>query len=141
MSANESNWPSWVTKAEHDRLNVRNNLAAEEVPWDTLCFHAQQAAEKMLKALLVFHGVDPRRTHDLLDLLGDCLAVDLGVEELRESCLALNPYSVQVRYPLPYPEPGESEGRAAVEAAERIYAAVLRRLPPLPAKGHPENGE
>ena len=57
MSEVESNWPSWVHKAEHDLLNVRNNLAAKEVPWDTVCFHAQQAAEKMLKAVQAFHGL------------------------------------------------------------------------------------
>lgn len=36
----------WVEKAEHDLLNIDNNLAASHVPWDTVCFHAQQAAEK-----------------------------------------------------------------------------------------------
>jgi HEPN domain-containing protein len=37
---------AWVSKAENDLLNVRNNLQAEQVPWDTVCFHCQQAAEK-----------------------------------------------------------------------------------------------
>ncbi|MBM4080999.1 MAG: HEPN domain-containing protein, partial [Planctomycetes bacterium] len=53
MSDPEANWADWVGKADNDLLNVRNNLAAERVPWDTVCFHAQQAAEKMLKAFLV----------------------------------------------------------------------------------------
>ena len=37
------------TSPENDLLNVRNNLAAQEIPWDTICFHSQQAAEKYLK--------------------------------------------------------------------------------------------
>jgi hypothetical protein len=31
---------SWVSKAEHDLLNIENNLAANDIPWDTVCFHA-----------------------------------------------------------------------------------------------------
>ena len=53
MSGRESNYASWLAKAEHDLLNIRNNLSAVQVPWDTVCFHAQQAAEKCLKALLI----------------------------------------------------------------------------------------
>lgn len=32
MSANESNWPAWVRKADEDLLNIRNNLAAHDIP-------------------------------------------------------------------------------------------------------------
>lgn len=32
---------AWVLKAEHDLLNIENNLAAREIPWDTVGFHAQ----------------------------------------------------------------------------------------------------
>ena len=44
---------AWVQRAEHDLLNIENNLVAARVPWDTVCFHAQQSAEKYLKALLI----------------------------------------------------------------------------------------
>ena len=40
---------AWVSKAENDLLNVQNNLQAQKVPWDTVCFHCQQAAEKYLE--------------------------------------------------------------------------------------------
>lgn len=141
MSVNESNWPAWVRNADQDLLNIRNNLAAQEVPWSTVCFHAQQAAEKMLKAPLVLHGVQPRKTHDLLELLGECLAREARVDELRPSCVFLNRYSVEVRYPQPFPEPEESEGRAAVEAAERVYSAILLCLPAPRADGDAEDRE
>jgi HEPN domain len=49
MSGHESNYASWFAKAEHDLLNIQNNLAAVQIPWDTVCFHAQQAAEKCLE--------------------------------------------------------------------------------------------
>jgi hypothetical protein len=43
-------WRVWIQKAANDLLNVDNNLVSESVPWDTVCFHAQQAAEKHLQA-------------------------------------------------------------------------------------------
>jgi HEPN domain-containing protein len=56
MNGPESNYAAWIAKAENDLLNVENNLLASRVPWDTVCFHAQQVAEKLLKAFLVFRG-------------------------------------------------------------------------------------
>ena len=64
MSGPESNVSAWLRKAEHDLLNIENNLAAKDIPWDTVCFHAQQAAEKVLKAFLISHGCDLSKTHD-----------------------------------------------------------------------------
>ena len=118
MSGAESNWLAWVRKAEHDLLDMRNNLAAEEVPWDMVCFHAQQAAEKMLKALQVFRGLEPPRTHDLVSLLAECVELDAGLSDLSTACELLTPYGVAVRYPLD-----------TYELAERVHAAVLQRLP------------
>jgi HEPN domain-containing protein len=40
-------------KAEHDLLNVRNDLVATDIPTDTVCFHCHQAAEKYFKGFLV----------------------------------------------------------------------------------------
>ena len=53
MSAARSNYRTWLAKAEHDLLNIENNLQGLEIPWDTICFHAQQAAEKFLKARIL----------------------------------------------------------------------------------------
>ncbi len=50
---------AWVLKAEHDLFSIKNNLAAQEIPWDTVSFHAQQCVEKYLKALLVSRQIDP----------------------------------------------------------------------------------
>ena len=51
---------AWPAKAENDLLNVENNLAAAHVPWDTISFHAQQAAEKLLKAFVVYRVLSAR---------------------------------------------------------------------------------
>ncbi len=59
----------WAAKAENDLLSADNNLKAAEVPLDLVCFHCQQAVEKLLKAFLVAGAHFAPRTHDLLLLL------------------------------------------------------------------------
>lgn len=96
MSSPESNFSAWLRKADHDLLNIQNNLAAKDIPWDTVCFHAQQAAEKVLKAFLVARGHDLSKTHDLVALLTPlcrvrCRSCCLGVglpeaDVLRRGC-------------------------------------------------------
>jgi HEPN domain-containing protein len=76
MNNPESNFASWLHKADHDLLNINNNLAASQIPWDTICFHAQQIAEKVLKGFLVYHGRDLVKTHDLIALLAPCVTLD-----------------------------------------------------------------
>ena len=85
MKPTESNWRSWVAKAENDLLCIRNNLSAEHVPWDVVCYHAQQAAEKMLKAFLASRGRAPRKTHDLIALLGECVECESELASLSEA--------------------------------------------------------
>lgn len=76
MSAPESNYADWIAEPDSDFLNIENNLSAERVPWDTVCFHGQQAAEKLLKAFLAYHGRPLLRTHDLIALLTVCVEID-----------------------------------------------------------------
>jgi len=119
---------TWIAKAENDLLNVRNNLNAEQVPWDTVCFHAQQAAEKMLKAFLVARGRVVSRTHDLVALLAEAVAVGGPLDSLEADCRLLTPYAVLFRYPTAGEDPSEQEGRRAVAAAERVCEQVRAAL-------------
>ncbi len=88
----------WLAKAENDLLNADNNLKSESIPYDTVCFHCQQAAEKLLKAYLVATGVQPPFTHDLLLLLEEILPYCADAETLRDDLALLMPYAVGVRY-------------------------------------------
>jgi len=89
----------WIDKAKSDLLNADNNLAAEKVPYDTVCFHCQQAAEKLLKGFLVAHGCEYPITHNLFVILDKVIEYDRLAESLRETIALLNPYAVEVRYP------------------------------------------
>jgi HEPN domain-containing protein len=129
MNGPESNYTAWIAKAENDLLNVENNLLASRVPWDTVCFHAQQVAEKMLKALLVFRGLAPIRTHDLVALLAKCVEIESELENLEEDCRRLTVYAVGSRYPDDLFDPTEQDALEMVAAAKRVREKVLERLP------------
>jgi HEPN domain-containing protein len=119
---------TWISKAENDLLNIRNNLAAGQVPWDTVCFHAQQVAEKMLKAFLAWRGQSVSRTHDLVALLAEAVAAGGPLETLESDCRLLTPYAVMLRYPGAWDEPTERDGREAVMAAEGVHQRVREVL-------------
>ena len=89
----------WFDKARNDPLDADNNLAADNVPYDTVCFHCQQAAEKLLKGFLVAHGCEYPITHNLFVILDKVIEYDGSAESLRETLAVLNPYSVEIRYP------------------------------------------
>ena len=75
----------WVRKAESDLADVRRTLASEEGPFDTACFHCQQAAEKYLKAFLAWHGRQIPRTHDIEELFLICTEIDHALDSLQVS--------------------------------------------------------
>ena len=119
----------WVRKAEHDLEAASRIMAIEEgCPFDTVCFHCQQAAEKYLKCLLTYLGIQAPRTHDL-KALAALLPLEqpfpVPVEDLAE----LNPYSVDIRYADDWREPQLSDANRALSLAAQVQAAVRKALP------------
>jgi len=129
MSGRSPDYRAWLEKADEDRLCVANELKADRKPWSVICFCAQQAAEKHLKAFLAFHGAQPKKIHDLRVLLMDCGAFDASLVELENDCLLLNSCAVDIRYPDTQVEDEESMGRTAAAASDRICEAVRQSLP------------
>ena len=65
----------WVEKAEGDFATAEREARARKSPnYDGVCFHAQQCAEKYLKALSVEADLPFLRTHDLVILLATIIA-------------------------------------------------------------------
>lgn len=125
----------WVVKAQNDLLNADNNLCAADIPSDTVCFHCQQAAEKLLKAVLVARGIPPPRTH-VLAVLSDNIAAFLpSVESLLDDLVILTPYAVATRYPDDDAElPSPDDAREARRCAENVLNWVRQTCPDLTAK-------
>ncbi len=119
---------AWLAKADHDVLNIENNLASALVPWDTVCFHAQQAVEETLKAYLILQAQVPPRTHDLGALLDQCAAFDPALTDLRADCDALAGAAVLVRYPDDLLEPDEAATQPLLASMRRVLDAIAVRL-------------
>ena len=67
----------WVRKAEHDLRNAEYvSTMEEDCPFDTICFHCQQCAEKYLKARLHESGFPVTKTHNLVHLLDLALQIE-----------------------------------------------------------------
>ena len=128
MNAERDLARQWLAKARNDILNADNNLKSEIVPYDTVCFHCQQAAEKLLKAYLVARGVQPPLTHDLLLLLEAVLPLSADAEALRDDLALLMPYAVQVRYPDEVFIPTDEDTHEARRAAQRVLEWLESRL-------------
>ena len=117
----------WVEKAEGDyKTAVILNRPRKEPQPDSICYHCQQSAEKYLKAFLLFNQVNPPRTHNLLDLLTECITYDVALAVLSPLFQNLNPYSVQFRYP------GDSatvlQAKTALTDLRRIRKVMRKRL-------------
>ncbi len=121
----------WLAKAASDLLNADNNLKAENIPLDTVCFHCQQAAEKILKATLAAGGRAYPFTHDLLLILEKVLEIDSGAERLRDDLSILMPYAVEIRYPDDWFMPSLEDAREAREAVERVLEWTKQVNPDL----------
>ncbi len=128
MSAAPNNAWLWVQKAEEDWVGMNQLLEATPTQWTLVCFHAQQAAEKYLKAFLVSHGLDPERTHDLLELLDACLSFDSTLALLRDDCLKLTEYAVDVRYPDIPVSASEQTAREAATKARHVRTEMRKRM-------------
>ncbi|MBI3096624.1 MAG: HEPN domain-containing protein [Planctomycetes bacterium] len=119
---------AWMRKGDSDRAAARR-IADGAGPYDTACFHAQQAAEKYLKAVLALSAQPIPRTHDLEVILQECrrsgMVLDLAVADLA----TLTPYAVQLRYDAEF-WPDLATARDAVRISESVRAAVLTALPP-----------
>jgi len=73
---------SWFKKGDNDLKTAQHCLSLEPPPTDTICFHAQQCAEKYLKGFLSFHQIYFPKTHDIENLVKLCS--EIGPEIGRE---------------------------------------------------------
>jgi HEPN domain-containing protein len=118
----------WLNLARLDLDTARYLLANPDLLRPAL-FHCQQAAEKALKAYLVWHDIIFRRTHDLVELVNQCAAVEPSFGSLQVQANVLTPYAVDIRYVQRVRVPPDA-GPQALKFAEQFYAFVIRSLPP-----------
>ena len=110
----------WMRHA-HSDLQLAKISRPPGVMLESLCFHAQQAAEKALKAVLVSLRIPFSKTHSirmLMDLLPETLILPSEVEEASR----LTDYAVISRYPGDTEPVEEVEYQEAVELADMVVS-------------------
>jgi len=111
----------WLQRAKSNLIRAQQPRP-EGVCWEDLCFDAQQAVEKALKALLVRYHLPFRYVHDIAELL--TLLEQGGITLPKDVRLAagLSDYAVAARYPGPMEPVTEEEYQEAIV----LSATVLR---------------
>ena len=119
--------PEWIAKAEGDWNSALRELRARKTPnYDAACFHAQQCAEKYLKARLQEADVRFGKTHNLIALLKLVLPIEPDWDDLRKALQVLTEFAVEVRYPGTSAD--KSMAREAVAHCKEVRERVRKRL-------------
>ena len=109
---------SWIAYAEQDYSASKTLLSLKKPLLVPVCFHAQQCAEKYLKALLILKDVDFPKTHDLPTLNTLCNQNGILTGFDPQQLADLTKYAVQARYP--GSEPTREETKEAMDIAKTV---------------------
>ena len=113
----------WLFRANED-IAVINELVEHGTEYytSTICFHAQQATEKLLKAFLVYQNIDFPKTHDVDFLLYECQKIHK--EDFNIDLKSLTDFGVSVRYPDDFYIPDVKEALEYREIASEVKKVV-----------------
>jgi HEPN domain-containing protein len=93
---------------------------------EVACFHAQQCIEKYAKAFLQEKGVEFERTHNMVYLSAQCTGADSEFKDYQPKFMALDEYSVGIRYP--GGSVSEADARDALAAMTELRAFIRLKL-------------
>lgn len=114
----------WYERALSNLRLAKLGKISNEIYLEDLCFNAQQAAEKSLKALCVKLNVPLPKTHNIMYLLK--LIQNAGIEIPKPiiDASALNEYAVESRYPGDYYPVNKEDYAEAIMIAEKTLRWV-----------------
>lgn len=117
----------WLEHADEDlRLAKHAFKLSSSRPYKLIAFHAQQCAEKYLKAFLALRRIDFPYTHNISLLLEFSSKHAEWTEDLREA-ETLTDYAVTARYP-GAEKVTKKDAEAAVKIADKVRSVVRKAL-------------
>lgn len=118
----------WLNKAGED-IDLSLKLIRDEAPFlSAIAFHAQQAAEKYLKAFLVYHQIEFSKTHDMKELLLLTARKDRALAARLDEAKTLTPFAADARYPTDEEELTLAAVRRAVQIAVEVRDAITGEI-------------
>jgi len=121
----ESN--KWIEFAENDYEAATLLEKAHKPLLEIICFHCQQSAEKYLKAYIIRNEGEIKRTHNLGEILKDCIKYDSNFESIKDSCIDLTDYAVETRYPYPF-EIDITDMKKAISDMKNIRTFIIKKI-------------
>jgi HEPN domain-containing protein len=110
----------WLRFADSD-LILAHKQESDDVLIELRCFHAQQAVEKAIKAILLHFGELPPRTHSI-EALVEMAAKHVEIPAIVEDSTELTLYASGTRYPGGYEPLDDSDYLEALQTAEKVVA-------------------
>ena len=121
---------AWLAKASLDLRAADLELRTPDLAlWGDVTFHAQQAAEKALKALLAWHDQPFRKTHSIEELGRLCVTIAPELSSAVDAAVPLTAYAWKFRYPGDVDEPTRDEAERALQTARSLVQAIERLIP------------
>lgn len=109
----------WLVRAKSN-LALARAEKPKEVFWEDMCYNAQQAAEKALKAVLQHFQITFRFIHDLEELIDTLEKSGITFPSDLKQAAVLTQYAIETRYPGHFEEITEADYRQALEIANRL---------------------
>lgn len=127
----------WLNKAQNDLKVASFLLEGDLKDYESVGFHAQQAAEKFIKTFLVRHQIEFPKTHDIARLRRLVAQADSGLAEGMANADELTPYGVEFRYPGDLQPLSHDQAAHALRLAEQLRDLVMANLKPYLDEGRP----
>lgn len=112
----------WVDSAEQDEQSAR--ILLQHHLYNPCLYHVQQSIEKLLKAVIVEHGLELQRTHSIQGLVNILTRHDIPVDVEEDDIDLIDSVYMPARYPLgsalPHFEPEQTVCQRCLRIAERI---------------------
>ena len=118
------NHEAWLLFAKEDLLASKALLKVEL--FSSATYHCQQAAEKSLKAFLIFHEQEIAKTHNVDALLKKCIDIDPDFSGI--DLKNINFFGVSSRYPDDFYVPDKKECKEYLEIARIIKKLVEEKI-------------
>ena len=120
---------NWILKAGKDLTSAKHELSfSDDTVTETVCFHSQQAAEKYLKAYLVYLDISFSKTHEIGELITKCELKDKEIGYLKEEADILTDYAVTARYPDDFYVPEIEDAKEAYDLALKVRDYILSKI-------------
>jgi HEPN domain-containing protein len=125
---NKGSLEEWLKRSKSNLEMAKAGKSSDEILYEDLCFHCQQAIEKSLKGLLIYLGIDFPFTHSISALVK--LIKESRIEPPDFVCNSAKTtvYAVGTRYPLEQEPVTEEEYKEALTLAEQVYNWVIEKI-------------